>query len=281
LRDNESFFIKQFDSSKIGDDGAILNPSPITHHSSLIVSSDSFFEGIHFKRDWLSLFEVAKKAMLINISDAIVMNAVPKQAILNVAIPKDFSKKDLIELANGFKSTANKYGIEIIGGDTISNTKLDISITLLSYSKNPIKRDGIKINQIVCYTGNLGSVKKDLKKLFANKKISKKSKFITPRLKPKFFYEISKYISSAIDLSDGLFFELERLSNINRIGFKFFKNFSKDIGCSGEEYEVLFTFDKKYLTKIKSIAKKHKIKLNFVAKTIRGSYRCSCKPHHF
>ena len=281
MKDKESFFIRQFNSNKIGDDGAILNSSLLTHHFSLIVSSDSFFEGVHFKREWLSLFEIAKKAMLINISDAIVMNAKPKQAILNVAIQKNFSKKDLIELANGFKAAANEYEIEIIGGDTISNTKLDISITLLSYSKKPIKRSGTKINQIVCYTDDLGSVKKDLKKLLANKKISKKSKFIIPKLKSKFFYDISKYITSALDLSDGLFFELERLSRVNKVGFKFFKKISREIGCSGEEYEILFTFDKKYLTKIKSIAKKNKIKLNFFAKTIRGSYKCPCKPHHF
>jgi len=281
MKDKESFFIKQFNSSKIGDDGAILNSSLLASHSSLIVSSDSFFEEVHFKRGWLSLFEIAKKAMLINISDAIVMNAKPKQAILNVAIPKNFSKKDLIELANGFKAIASEFGVEIIGGDTISNKKLDISITLLSYSKKPIKRNGTKINQIVCYTDDLGSVKKDLKKLFANKKISKNSKFITPKLKSKFFYEIARYTSSAIDISDGLFFELERLSNVNKIGFKFFKKISSEIGCSGEEYEILFTFDKEYLAIIKNIAKKHKVKLNFIAKTIRGSYKCPCKPHHF
>jgi thiamine-monophosphate kinase len=274
----ENFFINLFHSKYIGDDGAIVNNAT---KKKLIISSDSFFENIHFKRQWFTLYQIAQKAMLINISDAIVMNAKAKYAILNIAIPPNFTKKQLIELANGFKDTAKKYNIKIIGGDTISNTKLDISITLLSYAKKPIKRTGTKINDLVAYTNNLGEVKKDLDKLLNGKKIKPNSKFIMPKLHPKFFYQISQYISSALDISDGLFFELERLSKANQIGFEFFKHINKDIGCSGEEYEILFCFNQKYKNQILKIAKQHNIKINIIAKVTKGNYKCQCKPHHF
>ena len=274
----ENFFINLFHSKYIGDDGAIVNNAT---KKKLIISSDSFFENIHFKRQWFTLYQIAQKAMLINISDAIVMNAKAKYAILNIAIPPNFTKKQLIELANGFKDTAKKYNIKIIGGDTISNTKLDISITLLSYAKKPIKRTGTKINDLVAYTNNLGEVKKDLDKLLNGKKIKPNSKFIMPKLHPKFFYQISQYVSSALDISDGLFFELERLSKANQIGFEFFKHINKDIGCSGEEYEILFCFNQKYKNQILKIAKQHNIKINIIAKVTKGNYKCQCKPHHF
>ncbi|MGB7401481.1 MAG: thiamine-phosphate kinase [Arcobacter sp.] len=272
----EDFFIKQFKNTHkniIGDDGAVVG--------SHVYSMDAFFENVHFKRDWMSLKDIARKAMIVNISDAIVMNAIPKYALISIAIPKDFSKDDLKELANGFKNIAKKFGIKIIGGDTISNIKLDISITIISKTKKPIFRKGLKKDDFLCYTGELGTCKKDLKSLLQGKEVSKKSKFIKPKLKPEFFYEISPYVNCALDISDGLFFELERLSETNNLGFDFFDKISKDIGCSGEEYEILFSFCAKKRDIISKIAKKHKVKLNIFAKAVDGTYKGDCQNHHF
>ena len=270
----EDFFIQQFSNSKfIGDDGAVIG--------NMVYSCDAFFEDVHFKASWMSLKQIAIKAMLVNISDAIVMNAIPKYALLSVAIPKRYTKEDLIELSSGFKKVAKEYGIEIIGGDTISNDKLDISITIISETKKPVLRSGANIGDLVCYTGVLGSCKKDLNRLLQDKKVSKKSKFIKPKLKSNFFYAIAPYINCALDISDGLFFELERLSKINKIGFDFFKKIKKKIGCSGEEYEILFTYKQKNRKIIEKIAKEHHIKLNTVAIARVGKYKNRCKNHHF
>jgi len=270
----EEYFIKQFSNSKvIGDDGAFID--------GFVYSMDAFFENVHFKKEWMSLKQIAYKSMIVNISDAIVMNAKPLYALLSVAIPKSYTEDDLKELSKGFKKAAHEFGIEIIGGDTIANEKLDISVTIISKTANPIFRNGIKKGEILCYTGTLGLVKEDLEKLLNNKEISKKSKFIKPILNPEFFYEISPFVSSALDISDGLFFELERLSKASKVGFEFFHEIDEEIGTSGEEYEILFSFNEKNLEKIKKIAKKHKIKLNFFAKAIKGEYRTDCKNHHF
>jgi len=270
----ENYFISKFASSRfIGDDGAVVGKS--------VYSMDAFFENVHFKTSWMSLKQIAIKSMLVNISDAIVMNAVPKYALLSVAIPPHFTLKDLDALANGFTKIAKKFNMTIIGGDTISNDKLDISITIISETKKPIYRTGTKEGDYLCFTGELGTVKKDLELLLRGKKVSKKSKFIQPILNPKFFYEISPYINSALDISDGLFFELERLSKANNIGYDFFDKIKKEIGCSGEEYEVLFSFNPKNIKKILKIAKKHDIKLNIFAKAVEGEYQSNCKNHHF
>jgi len=270
----ENYFISKFADSKfIGDDGAVVG--------KYVYSMDAFFENVHFKTDWMTLKQIAMKSMLVNISDAIVMNAIPKYALLSVAIPPHFTTTDLDKLASGFKKIAKQYNITIIGGDTISNNKLDISITIISETKNPVYRTGTNVGDFVCFTGELGSVKKDLDKLLAGQKVKKSSKFIKPKLKASFFYEIAPYINSALDISDGLFFELERLSKANNIGFDFFDNIKKEVGCSGEEYEVLFTFDPKKVKTIIKIAKKHNVKLNIFAKTSNEKYECDCKSHHF
>jgi len=270
----EDFFIKQFSNSKfIGDDGAVIG--------KWVYSMDAFFENVHFKTSWMSLTQIAQKAMLVNISDAIAMNAVPKYALLSVAIPSTYSKKDLKQLSSGFKKISKKFNIEIIGGDTISNNKLDISVTIISKTKYPILRTGTNVDDLVCYTGELGSCKKDLDKLLKGKKISKKSKFIKPKLNAEFFYAIAPYINSALDISDGLFFELQRLSKANKIDFEFFEKIQDEIGCSGEEYEMLFTYDKKNQKEIEKIAIKHDVILNTFAKTIPGIYKNKCQNHHF
>jgi thiamine-monophosphate kinase len=270
----EEYFIKQFSNSKfIGDDGAVVG--------SKVYSMDAFFENVHFKTQWFSLKQIAYKSMIVNISDAIVMNAQPKYALLSVAIPSSYTNKELKELSSGFKKAAKEFGIEIIGGDTISNNKLDISITIISETKKPILRSTAKKDDLFCYTGTLGTCKKDLEKLFNNEKINKKSKFLKPKLNAEFFYESAKYITSALDISDGLFFELQRVSKASNIGFEFFEKINEDIGTSGEEYEILFSFNKKHLKKVEKIAKKHKVKLNIFAKAIEGKYKTRTKNHHF
>ena len=269
----EDIFINFFKNKFIGDDGAYIN--------GYVYSSDCFFENVHFKRNWLTYFQISQKAMLVNISDAIVMNAKVKYAIINCAIPNYMSIKDLEELANGFIKTAKKHNIKIIGGDTIENNKLDIAITLISKTKHPIYRKGIEKNDLIAYTGDIGEVDKDLKKLLKDKKINKKSKFIKPILNPNFFYKASKYIKASMDISDGLYQELERLSKINKVGFKFTKKIKDKKACSGEEYEILFACSKKNKSIIEAIALKHNVKLNFFAYATDGVFKSPCKKHHF
>ena len=269
----EEFFIKQFKNKYIGDDGAVLN-------RKWIVASDSFFENIHFKRSWFDLDEISYKASLVNISDMIVMNAKVKYAVLNVGFPKSLSLKKIKKLADGFIRASKEYNYKIIGGDTIKNEKIAISITMIGESKKPIFRKA-KINEYVAFTGDIGSVRRDLNILLRGGKISKNSKFIKPKLKDKFFYKASRYITSACDISDGLFKELERISNISKVGYKFLINLPKYKGCSGEEYEILFTFPKKNLDIIKNIAKLTRTKITIFAITKRGKYKSLCPETHF
>jgi thiamine-monophosphate kinase len=226
------------------------------------------------------LDEISYKASLVNISDIIVMNAKPKYALLNVGFPKSLSLAEIELFASGFKKAANEYNYEIIGGDTIKNDKIAISMTFIGESHKPIYRKA-KLNEFVAYTGDLGSVKRDLYTLLRGGKISRNSKFIKPRLRDDFFYRASRYITAACDISDGLFKELERISNISKVGFEFFKNFDKSIGCSGEEYEILFTFPKKNLKVIENIAKLTRTPITVFAETKRGKFRNICPENHF
>ena len=273
-KNREEFFIENIASSKFqGDDGAYIK--------GYIYSKDAFFEKVHFKTSWLTYKEVAIKASLVNLSDVIAMNGKPKYALLSIAMPKTITKQQIRELTEGFLETAKRYNYEIVGGDTIANDKLDITMTFISTTKKPLFRKGLKIGDYLAYTGDLGRVNKDLKKLLRGGKVGKNSKFKTPKLKDRFIYKANRYITSALDISDGLFKELERLSKLNRVGFKFLKSFDKRIGCSGEEYEILFSFKKRDLKYIKRVAKQTKTPITIFAIAKRGKFKSICKENHF
>lgn len=270
----EEYFISGFSNKKIGDDGALVDET--------VYSKDLFCEDIHFKLSWMSLKNIAKKSMLINISDAIAMNAKPKYALIGIVIPSHFQLKELQQLQNGFKDIATLYDIEIIGGDTTSGSKLMISVTIISKTYNPLYRHTMKKGDFIAYTGSIGHSKKDLTKLLRGGHVNSYSRFVTPQLKASFVYEASRYINAGLDISDGLSKDLSRLcKSSGNLGIKFFTKFSKSELCSGEEYEMLFSFSPKNLYKIRSIAKKHRVPINIFGKAIRGKYLSTCKENHF
>ncbi|KFN40070.1 MAG: thiamine monophosphate kinase, partial [Sulfuricurvum sp. MLSB] len=96
----EYYFIDAFRTlrTRIGDDGARIG--------NRVYSKDLFFENVHFKRRWLSPYQIGYKAMIVNISDAVAMNAIPKYALLGVAMPKSMSLHQMDELADGIKDAA-------------------------------------------------------------------------------------------------------------------------------------------------------------------------------
>ncbi|MDD2356652.1 MAG: thiamine-phosphate kinase [Thiovulaceae bacterium] len=271
----EDYFISCFSKKTrhIGDDGALIG--------DYVYSKDAFFENVHFKREWMSFKDLAYRSMMVNISDAIAMNAKPLYALLAVAIPKDMNKLDMKELSEGFIAAAQKYGIDIIGGDTIANTKLDISVTIISKTKNPLLRKGIKTNHLLAYTGKLGDSKKELQRLLRGGTLHSKSKFRNIVLRDKFIFICKRYLSAGMDISDGIFSDLGKLSSVNSLGYKFLKNISKDIGCSGEEYELLVSFDARQKKALLRRAAQTRTPLTIFAKATRAKYKNRCKSHHF
>ncbi len=271
----ENYFISTFHSSQkyIGDDGVCIG--------KWVYSKDLFFEDIHFKRQWLTPYQIGYKAMIVNISDAVAMNAVPKYALLGVAMPKSMSLHQMDELSRGMQTAAFDYGIEIIGGDTIGNSKLDLSVTIISHVINPLLRRGLKMGDMIAYTGMIGKSAKELKYLLSGGKIHSKSHFTAPRLRQGFIRKSRRYLHAGMDISDGLFSDIEKLCSANRIGVRFEKKIAKKIGCSGEEYEMLIAFSPRNLATIRRISTVSRTPVTVVGKVQRGRFTNRCKRHHF
>ena len=235
----ESFVIEAFGkkSAFIGDDAAVIG--------QCLYSQDAFFENVHFKSVWMSYYQIGYKAMIVNISDAIAMNAQPKYALLTLALPKSMTKKELLDLMQGLNDAAALHGCEIVGGDTIANSKLDISITIVSKSKKVLQRRHVKDGDMLAYTGVLGLVKRDMQRLFRGGKLGPSSRFIRPVLRKEFVQKSFRHLHSGMDISDGLYENSRKLTNLINRCFKPKKRLPSSLVCSGEEYEMLVSFSPK------------------------------------
>ena len=270
----EAYLINKLNSKYIGDDGAVIG--------NTVYSMDAFFEDIHFKREWMSMYQIGRKAMLINVSDAIAMNAKPKYALVTLALPKDITTDEINELLSALEETSKDFECEIIGGDTIAGDKLHITITIISESKNPLLRSTIKEGDLLAYTGNLGESKQDLEALFRGESISAKSIFYEPKLRVEFMRKVREYLNSGMDISDGLFCDTNKLLATQGFSMSLFEEISDELGKSGEEYELLISFAPKNLDRVKMIARQTSVPLTVFAKVVKDNgVLFECKNHHF
>ncbi|MDE7173364.1 MAG: hypothetical protein K2N70_03345 [Helicobacter sp.] len=118
----ESAFLRYL-NVQIGDDAAVLAPD-------MVCACDSFVEGSHFQRGWLSLESIAHKALSVNVSDIYAMGAIPRAALLCIGIPPQTSKSELHELASAIRNACARYNVALIGGDTIASPLLGLHFTL-------------------------------------------------------------------------------------------------------------------------------------------------------
>lgn len=272
----EFYFIDTFRTgrTRIGDDGAEIG--------EWVYSKDLFFENVHFKRRWLSPYQIGYKAMIVNISDAVAMNAIPRYALLGVAMPKSMRLHEMDELSRGIRDAARDYGIEIIGGDTIGNVKLDVSVTIISEnSGKTLTRGGLREGDFLAYTGKIGDSARQLRYLIAGGKVHIRSRFVSPKLRQRFIRVAGGKLRCGMDISDGLFSDMGKLSKANKKGFSFMTEVPKSLGCSGEEYEMLIAFSPRKAKAVQRLAALTRTPLTIVARAKRGTFTNRCKAHHF
>lgn len=140
----------------IGDDAAVMNYGD----KRTLVTTDLLLEGIHFNLEYVPLKHLGYKAAVVNFSDIYAMNGTPTQITVSLGLSKRFSVEDMEELYAGIRLACERYGVDLVGGDTsASMTGLTISITCLgtAYKSDIVYRNGAKENNLVCVTGNLGS----------------------------------------------------------------------------------------------------------------------------
>ena len=140
----------------VGDDCAVVHYPG----SEVLITTDLLMEGVHFDLTYTDLRHLGYKAAQVNISDVFAMNGTPRQLTVSLALSKRFSVEDMEELYAGLRAACDRWGVDIVGGDTTSSfTGLAISITCVGEAKADeiVYRDGARDTDLVCVSGDLGA----------------------------------------------------------------------------------------------------------------------------
>ena len=283
------FFLVENTSTElgVGDDAAIIN----AEGKKVLASTDMFTEGVHFNLGYTPLKHLGYKVVVAGISDIAAMNAVPTQIMISVAVSNRFPVEALEEIYAGVQLACRRYKVDLVGGDTTSSqTGLVINVTAvgLESSEKIISRNGVKPNDLLVVTGDLGGAYMGLQILEREHSVYLKNPNMQPemegydyilerQLKPEARTDIKGILeelgvkpTSMIDISDGLASEVLHLSDRSKVGFRIYEekipmdeltistadefNLNPVMTAlnGGEDYELLFTISQSDFDKIKN-----------------------------
>jgi len=260
----------------VGDDAAVLDH----FGKQTVVTTDLLIEGVHFDLMYTPLRHLGYKSVVVNLSDIYAMNAIPAQITLSIGISNRFGVEALDEFYEGVYAACEKYGVDLVGGDTASSQKgFIISVTAIGEvtPEKFVKRSGAKKGDLLCVSGDLGAAYIGLLFLEREKKIFLETPGVQPDLegeayvvgrllKPEArkdiieFFEKEKIMPTAMmDISDGLSSEILHICKRSELGcvlyeekiplveetknaaFKFEIDPTACALSGGEDYELLFT----------------------------------------
>ena len=260
----------------VGDDAAVLS----YENKKVLVTTDLLLEGIHFDLVYVPIMHLGYKAAVVNFSDIYAMNGEPKQITVSIGVSKRFSVEDLEQLYAGIQLACDKYGVDLIGGDTSASlTGLAISITCIGEADEEkiVYRNGAKETDLICVTGDLGSAYMGLQLLEREKVVfaandeaqpdfEERDYILQRQLKPEARKDIIKLLreneivpTAMMDISDGLSSELMHICSQSNVGCRIYEDkipinyqavvMAEELNMSivtaalngGEDYELLFT----------------------------------------
>ncbi len=271
----------------VGDDAAVLHYGD----KCVVFSTDLLTEGVHFNLMYVPLKHLGYKSVIVNLSDIYAMNAQPRQITVNLALSGKFSVEAVEELYSGIYLACEKYGIDLVGGDTTSSlTGLTLSVSVLGEAdkKDLVYRDGAQPGDMLVVTGDLGGAYMGLQLLERENEVFKVNEKMQPKLegydyilerqlKPEARKDIIQFFSkqgikptSMIDISDGLSSEILHLCKSSGVGCELTeadipmdpqtKKMAEELNINplvaalngGEDYELLFTLSPLDYEKIKN-----------------------------
>jgi thiamine-monophosphate kinase len=133
----------------IGDDAAVIRTSNRT-----VITTDMAVEGVHFRLEWSSAFEIGRKITAANLADLFSMGAKPTFLVVAVSLTGNEDLEWIKNLAKGIAFEANLVGASVVGGDLAKGAGITIAITALGEVGDPILRSGAKIGDQI-YLSNL------------------------------------------------------------------------------------------------------------------------------
>jgi thiamine-monophosphate kinase len=186
-----------------GDDCAVVLAQGVA------LSCDLSVEGVHFRRDWLSLTEIGARATAAALSDLAAVAARPIGVLVSLALPARDAGEHAVRLMEGVRRAAHAADAMVLGGDVASSPQgLVIDVTVVGEAAHPVLRSGARAADEVWVTGELGASALCVQQLLAGTTPdpAARERFAAPhpRLREARWLQERGFPSAMIDLSDGL-----------------------------------------------------------------------------
>lgn len=213
--------VNQEVSLGIGDDTALWTPPA---GESVLVTTDSLIDTVHFRTDWTSWRDLGWKSLAVNISDIAGMGGTPKVATVSLALTGDELVADLVALYEGMGEIAIREEVALAGGDVVrAPSDLGIHVTLLGVTQHGrfLPRSGAQPGDVIAVTGTLGASAAGLALLQLPEDDARRTAATTgllidahnrpePRVRAGQL-ALQHGATAAMDLSDGLFGDLPKI----------------------------------------------------------------------
>jgi thiamine-monophosphate kinase len=211
----------------IGDDAAVLQPP---RGAFDVVTTDSLVEGVHVRREWTTAGAIGHKALAVNLSDLAAMGAIPRAALLSLAMPVEFLLEDFDALIDGFVSLGERETVALVGGNlTRSPGPLVVDVTLIGAARprRILTRSGGRPGHELYLTGSVGAAAAGLARLQAGRSVGCDAeslacigKYGRPEARVQCGVQVARNraASACVDLSDGLADAAAQLASASRTG---------------------------------------------------------------
>jgi thiamine-monophosphate kinase len=241
----------------VGDDAALLSVPP---GRALVAATDTLVEGRHFLRG-TPADAIGHQSLAVNLSDLAAMGADPAWALLSLSLP-EVDESWLEGFATGLYALADRTGVELVGGDTVRGP-LVVTIEVLGFvdPAMALRRGGARAGDLLFVSGTPGLAAAGLEVLRAGSApatddpLVRRYRYAEPRL--ELGRSLRGVATSAMDVSDGLLGDLEklcaasavgahldldRLPVSNLLGARFDRaDCERLVLHGGDDYELLFT----------------------------------------
>lgn len=243
----------------LGDDTATIPAG----RGTLVVSTDASVEGVHFRREWLTLPEIGWRATASALSDLAAAAATPAGITVALVVPESCPDEAVPLLMAGVGEAALASGCRVLAGDLSSGPVLMVSVTVFGYADPvPLSRVGARPGDGVYLTGSLGAARAALLDWLDGRTPSTAARFAFARPQPRIAagrWLASQGATAMMDVSDGLGgdaphlaaasgvrleLELERLPihpSVHAVARRLGTGFRPFAATGGEDYELLVT----------------------------------------
>jgi len=238
-------------------------------------------EGRHFAAG-AAPRSLGHKALAVNLSDLAAMGAAPRWALLALALPSA-DEAWLKDFAAGLFALAERFGVELVGGDTSRGALRTICITAIGEvpASVALYRAGAQAGDDIWVSGELGGAALALSRpdiAAAAKRLHE------PEPRVELGERLRGLAHAAIDISDGLVGDLGHILERSQVGAvvhyeriprpALFEDPEIEKNCvlsGGDDYELVFAADPGQRREIEALSTELGLRLTAIGSIQKGA----------